>query len=101
MKCSKCKHYMWVADSPENVTHLCLLRGRKMENADGICELHEDPTALSDDFKKGLDRGYEIAREQADNEENELRKTMQSALEEIEASLAVIRDCMAKLGDES
>lgn len=79
MKCSKCKHYRWVADSPENVTYLCLLRGRKMENADGICELYEDPT----------------------NEENELRETVQSALEVIEASLDVIRECMSMLGDKA
>ena len=77
MKCSKCEHYRWVADSPENVTYLCLLRGRKTENADGICELYEDP---SKEIKA-----------------RELLETVQSALDEIEASLAVIRECMAKL----
>ena len=84
MKCSKCKHYRWVADSPENVTYLCLRRGRKMENADGICELYEDPSAHSEEFK-----AEEVA---------ELRETVQSALAEIEASLDVIRECMLKLG---
>lgn len=77
MKCSKCKHYRWVADSPENVTHLCLLRGRKMENADGICGFYVNP---SEQIKA-----------------IELCETVQSALDEIEASLAVIRECMAKL----
>ena len=77
MKCSKCKHYRWVADSPENVTYFCLRRGRKMENADGICELYEDP---SKEIKA-----------------RELCETVQSELEKIEASLAVIRECMAKL----
>ena len=79
MKCSKCKHYRWVADSPENVTYLCLLSGKKMENADGICGLYVDP---SKEIKA-----------------IELLETVQNALDEIEASLAVIRECIAKLDE--
>lgn len=82
MTCRQCRYFNWV--SVLDVSYFCLRNGVVEIDPDGTCEHFEPP--------------YEIAIEQADNEMKELRETVQGALKEIEASLAVIREAMAKTG---